>query len=124
MSKGVERQASRHTERLARQPLSDPAIEAITAWLRVISEPTRIRLMELLDRGGASVQGLAAQLGMTYYNVSKHLNVLHQAGIVSRRTEDRRLHYELVDWSGWWMIEQAGLNVTARAEEANGESRL
>jgi DNA-binding transcriptional ArsR family regulator len=124
MSKGVEQQASRHTERSARQPLSDPAIEAIAAWLRVISEPTRIRLMELLNRGGASVQGLAAQLGMTYYNVSKHLNVLHQAGIVARRTEDRRIHYELVDWSGWWMIEQAGLSVTAQAEEANGESRL
>lgn len=80
--------------------------------------------MELLDRGGASVQGLAAQLGMSYYNVSKHLGVLHKAGIVSRRTEDHRIHYELVDWSGWWMIEQAGLSVTALAEEANGESRL
>jgi DNA-binding transcriptional ArsR family regulator len=124
MSKGVDQQSSRHAERSARQPLSDPVIEAIAAWLRVISEPTRIRLIELLNRGGASVQGLAAQLGMTYYNVSKHLNVLHQAGIVARRTEDRRIHYELVDWSGWWMIEQAGLSVTARADEANGESRL
>lgn len=121
MSKGIERQASGHTER---QPLPDQTIEAITAWLRVISEPTRIRLMELLNRGGASVQGLAAQLGMTYYNVSKHLSVLHQAGIVSRRTEDRRLHYELADWSGWWMVEQAALSVTAQAEEAGGESRL
>ena len=124
MSKSAEQQVSRHTERAARQPLSDEGIEAIAAWLRVISEPTRIRLMELLNRGGASVQGLAAQLGMTYYNVSKHLGVLHQAGIVSRRTEDRRLHYELVDWSGWWMIEQAALSVTARADDASGESRL
>lgn len=124
MSKGVEQQASGHKERSARQPLSDQAIEAVAAWLRVISEPTRIRLIELLDRGGASVQGLAVQLGMSYHNVSRHLGVLHRAGIVSRRTEDHRIHYELVDWSGWWMIEQAGLSVTARAEEAHGESQL
>jgi DNA-binding transcriptional ArsR family regulator len=125
MSKGVEQPpASGHTRQSARLPLSDEAIEAIAARLRVISEPTRIRLMEILNRGGASVQGLAAQLGMTYYNVSKHLGILHQAGIVSRRTEDRRLHYELVDWSGWWMVEQAALSVTAQAEEASGESRL
>jgi DNA-binding transcriptional ArsR family regulator len=84
-------------------PLSDDAVESIAAWLRVLSEPTRIRLMEILNSGSGSVQGLAAQLSTTHQNVSKHLNVLRQAGIVSRRKVKNRVEHELIDWSagGW-----------------------
>lgn len=106
---------ARRREAPPRRPLADDAIESVAAWLRVIAEPTRIRLMEALDGGGASVQGLAAQLGMTRQNVSQHLNVLHQAGIVSRRRVGNWVHYELADWTGWWMVEQAVTSVTAQS---------
>jgi len=123
MNHSVKRQSTPPKgSRPIRPHLSDETVESIAAWLRVISEPTRIRIMELLNCGPVSVQGLAAQLGMTYYNVSKHLNVLHQAGIVSRRIEDNRIHYELVDWSGWWMVEQAGMSLAAEASEPGGDS--
>jgi DNA-binding transcriptional ArsR family regulator len=99
----------------SRQPLSPDAIESVAAWLRVIAEPTRIRLMEILNAGSSSVQGLASQLGTSRPNISKHLGVLHQAGIVRRRKVGNHTLYELVDWSGWWMVEQASTTVTAEA---------
>lgn len=99
-------------------PLPEEAVESIVAWLRVIAVPMRIRIMEILNVGGASVQGLAAQLGTSHQNASWHLGVLHQAGIVRRRRVERRTHYELVDWSGFWMVKQAGLSAVAHAEEA------
>ena len=116
MSNGVDKAASGAGQNSAsRQPLSPEAIESVAAWLRVIAEPTRIRLMEILNAESSSVQGLASQLGTSRPNISKHLSVLHQAGIVRRRKVGNHTLYELVDWSGWWMVEQASTTVTAEA---------
>ncbi|HMC50460.1 MAG TPA: metalloregulator ArsR/SmtB family transcription factor [Solirubrobacterales bacterium] len=91
----------------SRPPLADEAIESIASWLQVIAEPTRIRLMECLGGGEARVQGLASQLGTTRQNVSQHLGILRHAGIVNRRRAGNSVLYELADFSGWWMVEQA-----------------
>lgn len=96
----------------ARQPLSDEAIDAVADWLRVIAEPMRIRLIEILKTGSSSVQGLAAQLRTSRPNVSKHLAVLHQAGLVEGHKVGNHTLYELVDWSGCWLIEQVATGVT------------
>ena len=107
----------------AGESLSEEAVESVAAWLRVIAEPTRIRLMEILNGGGSSVQGLAARVGMSHQNVSTHLKVLHQAGIVKRRKIQRRTHYELADWAGWWMVEQAAMTVTEEGDGQNAQTR-
>src|SRR5919108_5215775 len=93
----------RRRRRSLRRPLPDEAIEVIAARLRVIAEPTRIRLMELLDEGEATVQELTDRVVTTHQNVSKHLTVLHQAGMVSRRKDGASVRYALVDWTGWWL---------------------
>lgn len=103
----------------ARQ-LSDEAIEVVAERLRVIAEPTRIRLMGLLNEREATVQELTDRLATTHQNVSKHLGVLYQAGIVSRRREGSCVRYALVDWTGWWLVEQIAGSVAARYEELQG----
>lgn len=112
MSSRTERKAASGS---APGKLSDEAVESVAAWLRVIADPTRIRLMEILNAGSSSVQGLACQLGTSRPNVSKHLGVLRQAGIVRRRKVGSHALYELVDWSGWWMVEQASTTVAPEA---------
>jgi DNA-binding transcriptional ArsR family regulator len=72
----------------------------------------RIRLIEILKTGSSSVQGLAAQLRTSRPNVSKHLAVLHQAGLVEGHKVGNHTLYELVDWSGCWLIEQVATGVT------------
>ncbi|MGD9734007.1 MAG: ArsR/SmtB family transcription factor [Solirubrobacterales bacterium] len=100
----------RHDRASAR--LSEETVESLAAMLRVLADPIRIRLIEALNQGGrATVSALTACLPVTQQNVSHQLGVLHQAGIVSRRREGIWVHYELCDWSGWWLLEQlaAGL---------------
>jgi hypothetical protein len=53
----------------------------------------------------------------THQNVSKHLAVLHQAGMVSRRKQGPSVRYALVDWTGWWLVEQMGASVPAQLDE-------
>ncbi len=89
------------------------AIELVAVRLRVIAEPTRIRLLQLLDGGDASVQELSDRLATTHQNVSRHLAVLYQAGMVSRRRDSTRVNYSLVDWTGLWLVEQIGSQLSA-----------
>ena len=62
-----------------------------------MGEPMRIHLLDLLRNGEASVQELTDALDATQQNVSKHLGVLHGAGIVSRRRDGNRVIYAIAD---------------------------
>jgi DNA-binding transcriptional ArsR family regulator len=89
------------------QRFSDDTIGSVAAMLRVLSDPTRLRLIELLnERGRATVGALTACLPVTQQNVSKQLSVLHQAGVVRRQREGVWVQYELADFSGWWLVKQ------------------
>lgn len=87
-------------------PLPDALVELIAERFRTIGEPTRIRILESLRHGEASVQDLTAALGATQQNVSKHLSVLQRAGIVGRRREGTYAFYRIVDESVFAMCEQ------------------
>jgi DNA-binding transcriptional ArsR family regulator len=88
------------------RPLPDPLVELVAQRFRVIGEPMRIRLLDRLRDGEASVQELTETLGATQQNVSKHLGVLHQAGIVSRRKDGNHVHYAIADDTVFDLCEQ------------------
>jgi DNA-binding transcriptional ArsR family regulator len=91
--------------------------------MRVFSEPTRIRLMEFLNDGEATVQELTDRLATTHQNVSKHLGILYQAGVVSRRKDGPCVRYALADWTGWWLVEQIASSVAAHVDELHAALR-
>lgn len=65
--------------------------------LRIMGQPVRLRLVELLTAGASTPQELSDTLGLSQQNVSKHLLSLHRAGIVSRRPNGANVFYMLVD---------------------------
>jgi DNA-binding transcriptional ArsR family regulator len=87
-------------------PLPEPLVELIAQRFRVIGEPMRIRLLDRLRDGEASVQDLTEALGASQQNVSKHLGVLHGAGVVERRKEGNRVIYAIADDSVLALCEQ------------------
>jgi DNA-binding transcriptional ArsR family regulator len=92
-------------------------IALVARRLSVIAEPTRIQLMLFLERREATVQQLADELGAPHQNVSKHLNVLHQAGILARRREGSCAVYSLADYTGCALVRLAAASVTGYIEE-------
>jgi DNA-binding transcriptional ArsR family regulator len=89
------------------EPFAEETVELLAETLRILADPTRIRLIEALNaRGRASVGVLAAYLPVTRQGVSRQLGILHRAGLVRRRREGMSVSYELTDWTGWWLIEQ------------------
>ena len=65
-------------------PLPDRLTEVIAQRFRVLGEPMRIRLLDRLRDGDATVRQLQEATGASQQNVSKHLAVLLAAGLVSR----------------------------------------
>ena len=92
-------------------------MELVAFRCRLFGEPTRIRLLELLNAGEASVQQLTDCLQTTHANVSKHLSLLHQAGVVSRRKDGASVRYALIDWTGWWLVEQLAASIASQLDD-------
>jgi DNA-binding transcriptional ArsR family regulator len=82
---------------MVQHPLPDDLIELIARRFRVLADPTRIKLLDLLRQGEASVQELSESIDSTQQNVSKHLCVLLQAGIVGRRKVGNYAYYSIAD---------------------------
>jgi len=78
-------------------PLPDELIELIARRFRVLADSTRIKLLDLLHQREASVQELTESIGSTQQNVSKHLGLLLQAGIVGRRKAGNYAYYSIAD---------------------------
>jgi DNA-binding transcriptional ArsR family regulator len=66
-----------------------------TTTFEVLAEPTRRRILDLLQPGEQSVGDLVGGLGLSQPGVSKHLRVLRDAGLVSVRRDAQRRWYRI-----------------------------
>jgi DNA-binding transcriptional ArsR family regulator len=81
----------------APHPLPEPLIGLIAQRFRVLGEPMRIRLLDELREGPATVSELQERLGASQQNVSKHLGVLLNAQLVTRAKQGTSSRYEIAD---------------------------
>jgi DNA-binding transcriptional ArsR family regulator len=100
-------------------PLPDPLVELIARRFRVIGEPMRIRLLDRLRNSEASVNELTADLGASQQNVSKHLALLAEAGIVARRREGTHVLYSIADQSIFSLCEEVCGGLQRQLSELN-----
>lgn len=98
-------------------PLPDPLVDLIAERFRVMGEPMRIRILDHLRAGPATVGELRAALGISQQNASKHLGVLHSAGIVSRTKEGTSVRYAIADESVFALCEQVCGGLRSRLAE-------
>ncbi len=87
-------------------PLPEPLVDLIAGRFRVLGEPMRIRLLDRLRDGDATVQQLQEALGASQQNVSKHLGVLLGAGMVARTKQGTSSVYSIADHGVFELCEQ------------------
>ena len=100
-------------------PLPDELVELIARRFRVIGEPMRIRLLDQLRESEASVNELSEALGASQQNVSKHLAVLAEVGILGRRKAGTHVYYRIVDEGVFALCEQVCGSVQQQLRELN-----
>lgn len=76
-------------------PMSPEMMATVAERFRALSDPNRLRLLQLFVRRDRSVQELAEAAGLNLANTSKHLAILCKAGLIRRHKEGTRVIYTL-----------------------------
>ena len=69
----------------------------LEAALKAAGDPTRTRILKILEEGELCVCQVQAVLRLAPSTISKHLSLLKAAGLVDDRREGRWVHYSLGD---------------------------
>ncbi|MBS1821621.1 MAG: helix-turn-helix transcriptional regulator [Acidobacteria bacterium] len=72
-------------------------LELVARRFRILGEPCRLRILQQLERGEHSVGALVEALDGNQPNISRHLQVLYEAGLVGRRRDGTSVLYAIGD---------------------------
>ena len=80
-------------------PQADRAVEIIAHRFRLLADPTRLRILQQLKDGEKNVNELIGALNCSQANVSKHLSMLNEGGLLTRRKVGATIFYQVADQS-------------------------
>jgi DNA-binding transcriptional ArsR family regulator len=83
--------------RAKKELLAPQQIDAVARLFAVLSEPNRLQLLQALLPGTLSVGQLVEATGLKQANVSRHLAVLFDHQLVSRRRDGATIYYQIAD---------------------------
>jgi DNA-binding transcriptional ArsR family regulator len=72
-------------------------VELVARRFRMLGEPQRLRILQVLEEGEKTVGDVVDALSGNQPNISKHLQALNGAGLVSRRREGNSIFYAIAD---------------------------
>ncbi len=88
----TSRPASRHA---GLKPLGEAQLTAVAELFAVLSEPNRLRILQFLQAGPASVGEIVERLSLKQANASKQLGLMLSAGVVRREQDGNRAIYTI-----------------------------
>jgi ArsR family transcriptional regulator len=91
-------QPARQTGRRSRlRPLPDATAVALAETFKVLGDPTRVRILDVLSRSELCVSDIADLVGLSESAVSHQLRVLRGMRLVRSRRAGRLIYYALAD---------------------------
>ena len=75
----------------------DRVFTAVARYFGLLSEPTRLRILHAICQAEQSVSAIVSATGASQTNVSRHLALMYQAGVVRRRREGSTVFYGVAD---------------------------
>lgn len=82
---------------MSKMTMTPELLACIAERFKVLAEPARLQILHVLRSGDRTVSELVDQTGLGQANVSKHLQLLHAHGFVTRRKEGLFTWYSLAD---------------------------
>ena len=92
------------------------ALEHVAAYFQTLSEPTRLQILNLLRQKEHNVGELAQLCGYTSANVSRHLTLLTQHGLVVRESRGNSAYYSIADDSVYKLCDLVCGNIARELE--------
>lgn len=100
------------------------AEQQVAEYFSLLSEPMRLHLLDLLRDGEKCVQELVEATQTSQANVSKHLKVLWQAGILARRSAGTAAYYSVKDETIFHLCQIACQRIATRVEQQARQLRV
>jgi DNA-binding transcriptional ArsR family regulator len=72
-------------------------VELVARRFQVLGEPCRIRILQALQGGAMTVNQIVGELNGNQPNISKHLQILFDAGLVGRERSGNSVFYNIAD---------------------------
>jgi len=113
---------SQRTACISMEGLPKEALAQVAGYFQALSEPTRLALLNLLRGGERNVGDLAQLSGFTAANVSRHLALLTQHGLVTRDSRGTSVYYRIADESVYALCDLVCGSI-ARQLEAQARGR-
>lgn len=75
----------------------DPVFTAVARYFGLLAEPTRLKILHSICDTERQVSAIVGDTGASQTNVSRHLSLMFNAGIVERRREGQAVFYRMAD---------------------------
>ena len=73
------------------------ALAEVAEYFQALSEPTRLQVLNVLRHGERNVGELAQACGCTSANISRHLSLLTQRGLLARESRGNAVYYRIAE---------------------------
>ncbi len=100
------------------------ALEQVAAYFQTLSEPTRLQILNFLRQGERNVGELAQLCGYTSANMSRHLTILTQRGLVARESRGTSVYYRIADESVYALCDLVCGNIVRQLERTAREREV
>ena len=72
-------------------------VELVARRFQILGEPCRLRILQTLQGGARTVNQIVGELNGNQPNISKHLQILFDAGLVGRERSGNSVFYSIAD---------------------------
>ena len=98
--------------------LPNEALTQVAAYFQALSEPTRLQILNLLRQQERSVGELAQLCDCSSANISRHLALLTQHGLVLRETRGNSAFFHIADPTVYGLCDLVCGNIARQLERA------
>jgi DNA-binding transcriptional ArsR family regulator len=98
--------------------------DVVSRYFGLLSEPTRLRIINSICQREKSVSEIVADTGCTQTNVSRHLGAMYRAGVLGRRKHGNFIYYRVSDTTLTDICRVVCLHIASRDETGARQSSM
>jgi DNA-binding transcriptional ArsR family regulator len=106
------------------EALPPEALSQVAAYFQALSEPTRLQILNLLRGGERNVGEIAQACGYSSANISRHLSLLTQHGLVERESRGTAVYYRIADESVYALCDLVCGSIARQLERSAQERKV
>ena len=103
--------------------MTPATIQAVARYFHVLADPTRLTILNELRQSERNVGELAQLRGYTAANISRHLSLLAQQGVVSRTSQGNSVYYRIADAAVYELCDVVCGNIATHLQKQQEEQQ-